>query len=178
VAVVASGPDSENWIHDAYFTALTQANRRIWLATPYFIPTQPLLAALRTAAGRGVDVRLVVPAVSDVLLVRWASRSYYRLLVSAGVRVLEYQKTMLHAKALLVDEDRASVGSANLDTRSLRLSFEVGCFLASSELCEELADWFESLFAHALPITDESLNAQPVRYKLLESAAHLMSPLL
>lgn len=178
VAVIASGPDTESWIHDAYFTALTRAERRIWIATPYFIPTQPLMAALRTAAGRGVDVRIVVPDVSDVRLVKWASRSYYRLLVSAGVRVYEYQATMLHAKALVVDEDRASVGTANLDTRSLRLSFEVGCFFASTELCTELSSWFSSLFERSKQISEDALNAEPVPKKLLESVAHLMSPLL
>jgi cardiolipin synthase len=178
VAVIASGPDTESWIHDAYFTALTRAETRIWIATPYFIPTQALMAALRTAAGRGVDVRIVVPDVSDVRLVKWASRSYYRLLVSAGVKVYEYQGTMLHAKALLVDQDRASVGTANLDTRSFRLSFEVGCFFASSELCGELASWFSSLLESAKQISEESLNQDALSKKLLESVAHLMSPLL
>ncbi len=178
VAVIASGPDTESWIHDAYFTALTRSERRIWIATPYFIPTQALVAALRTAAGRGVDVRIVVPDMSDVRLVKWASRSYYRLLVSAGVRVYEYQGAMLHAKALLVDDERASVGTANLDTRSFRLSFEVGCFFASSELCSELRSWFESLLEHSHEIDEAQLNADPVSKKLLESVAHLMSPLL
>jgi cardiolipin synthase len=178
VAVIVSGPDTESWIHDAYFTALTRSERCIWIATPYFIPTQALVAALRTAAGRGVDVRIVVPDMSDVRLVKWASRSYYRLLVSAGVRVYEYQGTMLHAKALLVDDERASVGTANLDTRSFRLSFEVGCFFASSELCSELRSWFASLLEHSHEIDEAMLNADPVSKKLLESVAHLMSPLL
>lgn len=178
IAVVASGPDSEHWIHDAYFTALVRAERRIWIATPYFIPTAALMAALRTAAGRGVEVSIVVPEVTDVLLVKWAARSYYKDLLDAGVRVLEYQGRMLHAKALLVDDDRLSVGTANLDTRSFRLSFEVGCFFASTELNQQLWQWFQELERDSKQVTAEALGQVPVTRKLLESMAHLLSPLL
>lgn len=178
IAVVASGPDSEHWIHDAYFTALVRAERRIWIATPYFIPTAALMAALRTVAGRGVEVSIVVPEVTDVLLVKWAARSYYKDLLDAGVRVLEYQGRMLHAKALLVDDDRVSVGTANLDTRSFRLSFEVGCFFASADLNQQLWQWFKELERDSKEITADELGQAPVARKLLESMAHLLSPLL
>lgn len=178
IAVVASGPDSESWIHDAYFTALSRAEERIWIATPYFIPTSPLMAALRTAAGRGVDVHIVVPDDSDVRLVKWASRSYYKDLLEAGVRVYEYRGPMLHAKALLVDASLVSVGTANLDTRSLRLSFELGCFFASAPLADRLLEWFQSLQADSNQVSLVELQGAPVTRKLLESMAHLLSPLL
>ncbi len=178
IAVVASGPDSESWIHDAYFTALSRAEKRIWIATPYFIPTGALMAALRTAAGRGLEVCIVVPDTSDVRLVKWASRSYYKPLLEAGVKIFEYQGPMLHAKALLVDHDYASVGTANLDTRSMRLSFEVGCFFASTALNRQLWDWFQDLRAGSKLVSREALSRQPVAFKLLESVAHLLSPLL
>ena len=178
IAVIASGPDSEAWIHDAYFTALSRAESRIWIATPYFIPTAPLMAALRTAAGRDVEVGIVVPDVSDVRLVKWASRSYYKDLLDAGVKVYEYQGPMLHAKALLVDDSLVSVGTANLDTRSLRLSFEVGCFFASPALNRQLWEWFQDLRADSKSISREALRAAPTSRKLLESVAHLLSPLL
>ena len=178
IAVVASGPDSESWIHDAYFTALNLAEKRIWIATPYFIPTQALMASLRTAAGRGIEVCIVVPGVSDVRLVRLASRSYYMGLLQAGVRLYEYQGPMLHAKALLVDDNTVSVGTANLDSRSLRLSFEVGCFFSSRELNQHLWSWFQTLTADSVAITKKSLRKAPVSKKLLESVAHLLSPLL
>lgn len=178
MVVVASGPDSEHWIHDAYFTAVSRAERRIWIATPYFIPTAALMVALRTAAGRGVEVGLIVPEVTDVWLVKWAARSYYKDLLDAGVRVFEYQGRMLHAKALLVDDDITSVGTANLDTRSFRLSFEVGCFFASRSLNEQLWRWFEELKADSIPVSASELERAPVTRKLLESMAHLLSPLL
>jgi cardiolipin synthase len=177
VAVVASGPDSEAWIHDAYFISLTQATQRIWIATPYFIPGPAILAALRTAAGRGVDVRILVPSTSDVTIVKWASRSYYRELTEAGVHIFEYQG-MVHAKALVTDDHIACVGTANIDSRSFRLSFEVGCFLASRELNAQLASWLESLVKDSVAVTRAAIAEKPTLQKLAESAAHLLSPLL
>src|SRR5690606_19076507 len=126
----------------------------------------------------GLDVRIVVPDVSDVRLVKWASRSYYKDLLEAGVRVYEYRGPMLHAKALLVDTDYVSVGTANLDTRSLRLSFEVGCFFASRALNQELLQWFEGLRLDSREVTLDELRSAPMPRKLLESVAHLLSPLL
>ncbi len=178
LAIIASGPDSEAWIHDAYFLSLTQAKERIWIATPYFIPGPAILAALRTAAGRGVDVRIVVPAESDVALVTWASRSFYRMLLHAGVRIFEYGGTMLHGKALITDHLIGSVGTANIDSRSFRLSFEVGCFFASREPNERLAAWIESLCDSATEVTLEAIARKPMVQKLAESVAHLGSPLL
>jgi cardiolipin synthase len=177
VAVVASGPDSEAWIHDAYFISLTQATQRIWIATPYFIPGPAILAALRTAAGRGVDVRILVPSTSDVTIVKWASRSYYRELIEAGVHIFEYHG-MVHAKALVTDDHIACVGTANIDSRSFRLSFEVGCFLASRELNAQLSSWHESLVKDSAAVTRLALQEKPTLQKLAESAAHLLSPLL
>jgi cardiolipin synthase len=113
-----------------------------------------------------------------VWLVKWAARSYYKDLLDAGVRVYEYQGRMLHAKALLVDDEHISVGTANLDTRSFRLSFEVGCFFASKRLHRQLTRWFEELMSQSIAINSEELHRAPVTRKLLESMAHLLSPLL
>lgn len=178
LSVIASGPDSEPWIHDAYFLAITRAEERLYLVTPYFIPTPPILTALRTAAGRGVDVRIILPQRSDVWLVQWAARSYYNQLIHAGVRIFEFQGTMLHAKALVADRDLSSVGTANIDSRSFALSFEVSCFYASPEHTEQLVLWMEELLQHSCEITMEQLEQKPTLQKLGESAAHLFSPIL
>lgn len=177
-SIISSGPDTEGWIHDAYFLAITQAKDRIYISTPYFIPTPSLVTALRTAAGRGVDVRLVLPSLSDVRLVMWASRSFYRSLILAGVRIFEYGAGMVHAKALVKDADVCCVGSANVDNRSFRLNFEISCFVADEKVTRELADWLEGLYAASHEVTAEELDREPLSRKLLESAAHLMSPLL
>ncbi len=177
-AVVTSGPDTEAWIHDAYFLAVTEARTRISIVTPYFIPSQSIITALRTAAGRGVDVRVMLPSLSDVTLVKWASRSYYRQLISAGVRIFEYQGSMLHAKALVQDERIASVGTANVDSRSFGLSFEVSCFVESKDIHDQLHDWIDELERDSVEIVAETLDQKRILQKLGESAAHLLSPLL
>lgn len=176
--LVSSGPDTEDWIHDAYFTAITQAKKRLYLSTPYFIPTQSIATALRTAAGRGVDVRIVLPSLSDVRLVMWASRSFYRPLLAAGVRIYEYGENMLHAKALVQDDDVCAVGSANIDNRSFKLNFEVSCFVADERVTTQLVDWLDRMFAASHELTVEECDEKPVWRKLVESAAHLASPLL
>lgn len=179
IAVVASGPDTEQpWIHLGYFQAFTRAERRVWIATPYFIPSPALSVALQAAASRGVDVRLVVPLDNDVPLVGWACRSYYPELLAAGVRVFEYQGPMLHAKAFVVDDDLCSVGTANVDTRSFHLSFEVGCFMLSPALNAELSAWHAALVDDSDEIFLAELEGQSKLRTLLESAAHLASPLL
>ncbi len=179
VAVVGSGPDQEQpWIHLAYFQAFTGARRRIWIATPYFIPSQALIVALQSAESQGVDVRVLVPRDNDVPLVSWACRSYYPQMLAAGIRVFEYTGPMLHAKAFVVDDDICMVGSANVDTRSFHLSFEVGCFMVSGEMVETLSGWYEELLADSDEVFLSALEKQSKVRSLLEAAAHLASPLL
>jgi cardiolipin synthase len=177
-AVVASGPDRASYIHDAYFILFTRADHRIWIVTPYFIPSDALATALRTAAGRGVDVRLVLPSISDVNVVKHAARSYYPELLSSGVKIYEYQGPMIHAKAFLVDMDISCVGSANVDTRSFRLNFEIGCFISDRAKSEEVTRWYEALLERSHRVTLAEARGRSTGEKLLESAAHLFSPLL
>ncbi len=177
-AVVASGPERASYIHDAYFILFTRAVRRIWIVTPYFIPTDALATALTTAAGRGVDVRVLLPSTSDVGVVKHAARSFYADLLAAGVKIYEYQGPMLHAKAFLIDEDISTVGSANVDTRSFRLNFEIGCFLSDLTAGAKIAHWYEELLAGSHQVTLAEVRARSTSEKLLESAAHLFSPLL
>lgn len=179
MAVVASGPDGEPWIHDAYFMAITRAEERVWIATPYFIPTPAISAALRTAAGRGADVRVIVPGEqTDVKLAKWAARSFYRDLVSCGVRIFEYRGPMLHAKAMVCDDDLASVGTANIDSRSFRLSFEVSCFVSSPGLNQAVSYWLQGLSDDSDEVDMAALSRKTTVQKVFESAAHLWSPML
>jgi len=177
-AVVASGPERESYIHDAYFILFTQAARRIWIVTPYFIPSDAIATALRTAASRGLDVRILLPVASDVGVVKHAARSFYPHLLEGAVRIYEYQGPMLHAKALIIDEDTSAVGSANVDTRSFRLSFEIGCFVKDRAKNRQIAEWYETLLADSHEVTLEECEARSTSEKLLESAAHLLSPML
>ncbi len=177
--VVASGPDQHyNLTHDALFMAVTGAQRRVWLITPYLIPSPTLLTALRGAVYRGVDVRLLLPARSDVPVARLAARSYYPELLGSGVRIFEYGKGVLHAKAMIFDYDLSALGSANLDTRSFRLNFEVSCFVRSEPVNRAISAVFERDLLESEEIDASELSRRGVLDVLTESAAHLLSPLL
>lgn len=178
-AIVASGPDTHlSPLHDAIFMAMNATQKRLLIMTPYFIPTRALLAAMRAAVYRGVDVRLMVPAKSDVMLVRHASRSYYPELLEVGARIFEYQPAMLHAKVAVFDDTLTLVGSANLDSRSFRLNFEASCFVGSHDLNAALTAEFEQDIERCEEISLEDLDRLPWISKLASSTAHLLSPLL
>ena len=176
VMTVASGPSTEGWIHDAFFSAINRAKERLWLTTPYLIPTDPLRQAIRSAAGRGVDVRIIIPETSDVWIANWAARPYFRPLLRDRVRLYRCP-TMVHAKSLIVD-DFACVGSANLDNRSMELSCEVCCFLDDDAIVRELSQWQQTLMAKSEEVSEESLEELSKNERLQESIAHLFSPLL
>ena len=179
VAVIASGPDTHyNPIHDALFMAINRCEKRLLITTPYFIPSRSLDAAIRSARFRGVDVRLMLPAHSDVRLVRYAARSYYPELLEVGARIFEYQPSMLHAKVMVFDDNLAVIGSANLDARSFRLNFEASCFVGGTKLNHELAEQFEADQKQCEEITLEHLEQLPFSAKLIDAGAQLLSPLL
>ncbi len=141
--LVASGPDREDdALHDGLVYAIHAARRRVWIATPYFLPTEFLGQALSTAARRGLDVRIVVPRRSNHRIADFARGAYVRELAGAGCRILQYTDGMLHAKAGIVD-DVAYVGSANFDVRSMLLNFETALFLYDAQSLEEVQAWFE-----------------------------------
>ena len=176
--VLASGPDSP-WeaIHRVHVGAIHAARQRVWLVTPYFVPGGPALMALTSAALTGLDVRLLVPRMSDSRLVTYAARSYFDELMAAGVKVYEYGPRMLHTKALLVDEDVAIIGSANFDARSFRLNFEVSVLFRDAGVAAALAQRVEGEFAHAPRVREQ--RPQPLwTVRLPEALARLLSPLL
>jgi cardiolipin synthase len=147
-------------------------------ATLYFVPDEPMLAALVAAALRGADVRVLVPRSSDNVLVDLAARSYQPDLVRAGARVFEYGGRMLHAKTIVVDDDLAIVGTANFDNRSFRLNFEVVVAIYDEEITTELARAFEADLEHASHVKVRELKDKKLLERLGENTARLFSPLL
>ncbi len=180
VQVIPSGPDIPvvEAIAAQFSAAIAQAQTRAWIATPYFIPDEPLMLIMRTAALRGVDVRLLVPHPSrnDNRLVAYASRSYYDDLLEVGCRVYEYDG-MLHAKYLIAD-DVAAIGSANMDVRSFYINYEITAMFYHAQVADELA----RVFVHDLERTHEiratERIALPLPHRLLENFARVLSPLL
>ena len=178
VQVLTSGPDS-SWeaIHRMHVAAIHAAHRRVWLTTPYFVPSEAALLALTSAALAGLDVRLLVPRRCDSLFVTLAARSYFDELHAAGVKVYEYGPRMLHSKALLVDESLAIVGSANFDHRSFSLNFEVSMLFDEPAIAGELARFIESEFGRA-PRVREDRPRTLWTVRLPEALARLLAPLL
>jgi cardiolipin synthase len=178
VQVLTSGPDS-SWeaIHRVHVAAIHAAHRRVWLTTPYFVPSEAALLALTSAALAGLDVRLLVPRRSDSVFVTLAARSYFDELHAAGVKVYEYGPRMLHSKALLVDESLAIVGSANFDHRSFSLNFEVSMLFDEPAIGAELARFIESEFGRAPRVRED--RPRPLwTVRLPEALARLLAPLL
>jgi cardiolipin synthase A/B len=179
VQVVSSGPDSDVFaIHKMFFTAITTARERVWITTPYFVPDEPILDAIATAALRKVDVRIIVPKSGDSRLVTFAGRSYYPELLTAGARIFEYEGRFIHAKTMVIDGDFSIVGTANMDNRSFRLNFEVIAAVYGHELTSKLAAAFEDDLTHTREVRSRTLKREPLLVRLGESAARLMSPLL
>lgn len=177
-AIVASGPTERiNATRDMVFVAMVEAKRRLWIMTPYLIPDPAMVLALRVACYRGVDVRLLVPGRSDVLLVRRASRAFYPELAESGVKIFEYPG-MIHAKAMVVDDQLTMVGSANMDTRSFRLNFEIACFVASGSFNTRLAALFERDAAKSREIRLDEIGRRGLASRVIDAAAHLLSPVL
>lgn len=178
VQIVPSGPDQEVPVLSAlYATAFALARERVWVTTPYFVPDEPVFAAMIAAALRGVDVRLLVPRRTDSRLVDAAARTYFDALADAGAKIFLHGPPMLHAKTCLVDRDFAMVGTGNLDNRSLRLNFEVTAILYDDEPVEALAALFERDLAAAEPRRGRERDA-PFATRLAGSFARLLAPVL
>src|SRR5262249_37332919 len=152
--VLPSGPAFPTQNNQRLFVALVHgAGRRVVLTTPYFIPDEPLLQAMQTAALRGVEVHLVVSEKGDYSVVSRAQESYYEELLEAGVRIHLYRKNFLHAKHLSIDGAVALIGSSNLDIRSFALNAEVMLMLYDSGMVAGLAAEQERCFANARLLT-------------------------
>jgi cardiolipin synthase A/B len=176
--LLVSGPDAP-WepIHRLKVSAIYEAKRRVWLVTPYFVPGEAARMALTSAALGGLDVRLIVPKVSDSMFVTHAARSYFDELLAAGITIHEYGPRMLHTKALLVDDDLAIFGSANFDHRSFRLNFDVSVMFQDRGVAADL----EALIVQELDLAPavKPLENRPFfTRRLPEAVARLFSPLL
>jgi cardiolipin synthase len=151
VRIVASGPQSNRASNYAVLrSAILLATDRIWLTTAYFAPDDGLVADLREAAGRGVDVRLLLPGPTDSALLRWAAQARYPALLDAGVRIFERQDALLHAKTAVIDGYWLSVGTANLDYRSFLHNDELSIIVLDRRLGEEMEALFESDLEHSV----------------------------
>lgn len=179
VLIVSSKPGRNNHqIIEVWFAAITSARTRIYITTPYFIPDSSLLMGLRTAALSGVDVRLIIPGIADSKLVLLATLAYIQEMLEAGVKVYRYEKGFVHAKVLIVDQMLATVGTANVDMRSLHSNFEINAVLFDEGTIKRLeADFMEDL-RHSRELEPKSFMNRPKRQKAVEALLRMLSPLL
>lgn len=172
--LVPSGPDmKDDAMHDGLVHAMHRANRRIWIATPYFLPTEHIEHALTTAARRGIDVRILLPARSNQRIADIARGGYLRSLSAAGCAVLQHGAGMMHAKTVLVD-DIACIGTANCDVRSMLLNFELMLFVYDPAAVAQIEDWFEQLF----PGCTTGIPPANLPRRLVEGVFRMGAPIL
>ncbi|KGP73244.1 cardiolipin synthase [Pontibacillus yanchengensis] len=177
--IITSGPDSE-WqqIKNAYIKLILSAKESVYIQTPYFIPDDSLMDAIKIASLSGVDVKIMIPNKPDHMFVYWATYAHIGQLIDAGVRSFTYENGFLHAKTLVVDGKVASVGTANIDVRSFKLNFEVNAIVYDPILSNELQQIFIEDLAHSYEITEEVYRNRTNLIKIKESVSRLLSPIL
>ena len=178
--IVTSGPVTPySEIMQGYVRMILAAKKYIYIETPYFLPTDPVLFALKTAAAGGVDVHILVPLRSDTKFVEWAGRSYLREMVKAGVIVSYYKTGFLHSKMIVCDDAICSCGSTNVDFRSFENNFESNAFIYDSKVAIAMREIFIEDTTQSLLFTDIPQRLRPnILKRLVESLVRLMSPLM
>lgn len=177
--IVASGPDSD-WesMHYAYFYAICQAKKSIYIETPYFIPDESLLKALKCAALSGVELIILFPKIADHKIVNTASYSYFQEILESGGKVYLYNKGFLHSKVIIIDDFMASTGSANMDLRSFKLNFEVNAFIYDKNIIKEIKKDFMEDLENSEELERIKFENRNTIMKVKESISRLFSPIL
>jgi len=177
--IAATGPDSD-WgsMLEIFFVALTSAEKTIYIETPYFVPDEGSIMALKTAALCGLDVRIILMGVPDHKITYWASLSYVEELLKSGVRIYSYTKGILHAKILILDGEIGVVGSTNFDIRSFSLNFEISAFIYDCKFAQRLEQDFHQDLADSEEFVLEEFKLRSLSNRIKESSARLFSPLL
>lgn len=179
VQIISSGPDAkEQNIRDTYLKMISKARKNIYIQTPYFIPDESVLDAIRIAAMSGVDVRLMIPCKPDHPFVYWATYSYVGDLLEAGAKCYTYNNGFLHAKGMTVDGVVSCYGTANMDIRSFKLNFEVNAVIYSAKVTEELDRRFREDLKYCTHITPYIYGQRSWMVRVKEQFSRLLSPLL
>lgn len=177
--VITSGPDNDYEVmYRVYLAAITGAQERIYIVSPYFVPDAGMVSALQLAAAKGVKITVVVPGHSDHPFVSWASRACYEPLFNFGIQIYERNAPFLHAKVMLIDDAWALIGSANMDNRSFRLNFEANLEVRNPALVQTLLKAIHTELANAIAIDPARFRRRSLLRRLGENACALTSPLL
>lgn len=177
--IVSSGPNSDmQQIKMGYIKMIMEAKQYCWIQTPYLIPDDSVLDALRIAAKSGVDVRIMIPSMPDHAFVYRATQYYAHQLANEGIKIYYYDNGFLHAKTMVIDGEIASVGSANLDYRSFKLNFEINAFMYDQKLADELTAIYQNDITESTLQTPDMFEQQPLWLKFKQTFSRLLSPIL
>jgi cardiolipin synthase len=175
---IPSGPADPMETCSLFFHAcISSATKRVWLATPYFVPDEALVLSLQLAAARGVEVKILIPETTDSQLIRMSSFSYLEEMEKAGIEIWRYQKGFLHQKVILVDDSFVSIGSANMDNRSLRLNFELMVGVEDEAFAGEVSKMLENDFSNSQRATPDDLKSKSLPFRLGVRIARLLAPI-
>ena len=179
VLVLPSGPaDDYETCNLMFVHAIHSAQNRFWIASPYFVPNAEIVSALQVAGLRGVDVRILLPANPDHVMVYLASFYYMKLTGARGIRFYRYTEGFMHQKVFLIDDFGVGIGTANLDNRSFRLNFEITLLSVNYELATDVENMFQQDFACSRQVSHEEINDKNALFKLGAAGARLLSPIL
>ncbi|MDQ8180503.1 cardiolipin synthase [Pelagicoccus sp. SDUM812005] len=179
IEIMASGPDTpDDPLYEKVLASIQDAESSITIVTPYFIPDEVLQRTLSVKARTGKEVTIIVPKRSNHRITDLARRTFLRELQASGVKVLAYEREMMHGKALLIDEKLAMTGSANMDLRSLFVNFEVAAFFYSQPDIKEVESWIKDVSSRCTELQAEQLERQRYLKGLAEDLSHLIAPLL
>ncbi len=179
VQIATSGADSK-WasIQQMFFTMITNANRDIYIQTPYFIPDQSIMTALETAALSGVNVNILMTGVPDKRIPYWAAHTYFEPLLDAGVNIFQYKKGFLHSKTVIIDNSIVSIGSCNMDMRGFHINFELNAVIYDTATAESLVEAFYNDLKFAETITREHINKSGLIRNFRNSLFRILAPIM
>ncbi len=176
VAIISGGPHQRrSFIRGAFLFNIASASEELLVANPYFVPGPRIIRSLLRASRRGVRVRLLMSARSDVPLMQLVGRSSYGILLRGGIEIFEMERELLHAKVMLVDGERSVIGSANLDQRSFHRNFEINCVIDSSVFGAQIRRELEADFTAARRVTLDSHEGRGIVLRVLERIVNLFS---
>lgn len=179
IQIITSGPDhKEEYIRNSYIKLINNAKTNVYVETPYLVPDEPILEALKISALSGVDVRIILPGKPDHFFMPWVASSYIGELLEAGVKIYHYNTGFIHSKTIVVDSLATSIGTANLDIRSFKLNFEVNALIYDDRIAKEYEKEVLKDIENSTEINLEIHNNRSLSLRIKESLVRLLSPIL
>jgi cardiolipin synthase len=161
-----------------YLDAINRSRHNVWLTAAYFLPDQDFVDELRAAAGRGVDVRIVVPGKSNHIVADWISRGYYSQLLDAGIRIFRFRDAMVHAKTATIDANWSTIGTANIDRLSLSGNYEINVEVIDADLARQMEKVFLTDLDNTRELTRAEWDSRDVYRRFTEAVLGPLRPLL